>query len=89
MTRNKLYDLAPKYVRDTLNSAVDLSEEISKKEHELILLLVQIDQSRLFLRYGFRSLRPFCIKALRISRTQSQRIVTEVRRRQSTFDSGT
>jgi hypothetical protein len=88
MTRHKLYNISPKHVRDTLNSAVALSDEIAKKESELISMLIQIDQNRLFLRYGFRSLRPFCVKALRISRTQAQRIVTEVRRTQTTFDSG-
>lgn len=41
-----------------------------------------------YLRYGFRSLRPFCEKALRLSRIQAQRIVTEVRRTQTTLDSG-
>lgn len=92
MTRTKLYNYSPKYVRDTLNETVVLSDELVIKEKELILNLMKIDQQRLYLRYGFRSLRPFCVRALRLSRTlsrtQAQRIVTEVRRAQTTFDSG-
>lgn len=88
MTRHQLYKIHPKYVRDTLNSAVELSDELLTKEKELISHLILIDQNRLYQRYGFRSLRPFCVKALRFSRTQAQRIVTEVRRIQTTFDSG-
>lgn len=88
MTRHLLYKHHPKYVRDTLNSAVEKSDKLLAKEKELISLLIQIDQSRLYLRYEFRSLRPFCVKALKFSRTQAQRIVTEVRRTQTTFDSG-
>lgn len=88
MTRHQLYKLHPKYVRDTLNSAVKMSDDLLSKEKELISLLIQIDEKRLYLRYGFRSLRPFCVKALRLSRIQAQRIVTETRRTQTTFDSG-
>lgn len=88
MTRHQLYKLHPKYVRDNLNAAVDMADELHRKEKELISLLTLIDQNRLYLRYGFRSLRPFCIKALRFSRIQAQRIATEVRRTQTTFDSG-
>ncbi|MCM2352375.1 MAG: hypothetical protein NDI63_02080 [Pseudobdellovibrio sp.] len=88
MTRHQLFKIHPKYVRDTLNSTVEKSDELLAKERELISLLSLIDQNRLYLRYGFRSLRPFCIKALKLSRTQAQRIVTEVRRTQTTFDSG-
>ncbi len=88
MTRHKLYQTHPKFVRDTLNSAVEKSDELLAKERELISLLTLIDQNRFYLRYGFRSLRPFCVKALKFSRIQAQRIVTEVRRTQTTFDSG-
>lgn len=88
MTRHQLYNIHPKYARDTLNLAVEKSDELLTKEKELICLLSLVDQNRLYLRYGFRSLRPFCVKALRLSRIQAQRIVTEVRRTQTTFDSG-
>lgn len=87
MTRHKLYHISPNYARETLNSAVTISDELAIKEKELISLLARIDKDRLFLRYGFRSLRPFCVKALRMSRIQAQRIVTESRRLQTTFDS--
>lgn len=88
MTRNKLHLIHSKYVRDTLNVAVEKSDELITKEKELITLLTEIDHKRLYLRYGFRSLRPFCIKSLNLTRIQAQRIVTEVRRTQTTFDSG-
>ena len=88
MTREKLHKIHPKYVRDSLNSAIDKADELLALERELIDSLIPIDNQRLYIRYGFRSLRPFCERALRFSRTQSQRIVTEVRRIQATVDSG-
>lgn len=80
MTQHYLHQIHPKTVRDTLNSAVEKSDELSAIEKELISLLTVIDQQRFYLRYGFRSLRPFCETALRLTRVQAQRIVTEVRR---------
>lgn len=78
--RNTLYKFEPKFVRDTLNETVEKSDQIHAFERELINMLKEIDQNRLFARYGYKSLRGFVNFGLKFSRTQSQRIVTEVRR---------
>lgn len=78
--RNTLFNEDSKFVRDTLNAAVEKSDQIHNHEQELIVLLKNIDQKRLYVRYGFNSLMGFCNFGLKFSRTQAQRIVTEVRR---------
>ncbi|AZZ36428.1 hypothetical protein CIK05_06360 [Bdellovibrio sp. qaytius] len=78
--RHTLFKQDPKLVRDTLNEAVEKADKIHDRERELILLLKEIDKNRFYVRYGFNSLKGFCNFGLKFSRTQSQRIVTEVRR---------
>lgn len=78
--RHTLYNQDPKFVRDSLNKAVEKADKIHDFERDLIILLKEIDQNRFYVRYGYNSLRGFCNFALKFSRTQSQRIVTEVRR---------
>lgn len=78
--RHTLYKQEPKIVRDALNEAIEKSDRLHDYEKELILLLKEIDQNRFYVRYGYKSLRGFCNFGLKFSRTQSQRIVIEVRR---------
>lgn len=80
MTRHRFYLSDIKTVRTRLYAVEDLAEEIHKKEKELIEKLYIIDQKRYYVLYGFKSLRGYCEKALRLTRTQAQRIVTKVRR---------
>lgn len=80
MGRHKLHYYDGKMVRDQLNEAIDLAAEIHKQEQILIQKLYWIDQKRFFVRYGFKSLTGFCRVALKFSKTQAQRIVTQVRR---------
>lgn len=80
MTRHKLYNYHPKNVRDTLNLAIEISDQIRETEQELIFLLREIDQKRLYIRYGNKSLLGFCKGPLRFSRVQAQRIATLVRK---------
>ncbi len=80
MTKHKLFKLNPKLVRDTLNKAVEVADSIHKQELELVRLLGEIDQNRFFIRYGYKSLMGFCNHGLNFTETQSQRIVTRVRR---------
>lgn len=84
MTREKLRYLNAKTVRDHLNLAVDLTDQIKKYENELVKALLQIDQHRYYIRYGYKSLRGFCIQGLNFGETQAQRIVTLVRRSEPT-----
>lgn len=81
MSRTKLSHHSPKLVRDTLNAAMAKAEEIHQKERELVDLLLTIDKNRFFVRYGFKSLRSFCIYCLNFGETQGQRIVAEVRKK--------
>ncbi len=80
MSRHRLYHFHPQLLRNTLNGAKDLSDEIHRLEAELIQQLVQIDRDKFYVRYGYNSLRGFCNHGLKFTRTQSQRIVTLVRR---------
>lgn len=85
MGRPLLYRFDPKEVRDTLRQARARAFSMQAKERELIAELVIIDRNKFFVHFGYKSLSGFCCKFLKISRTQTQRIVTRVRRiRQST-----
>ena len=80
MGNPKLFYYDYNTIRDLLNETRDLSDLIHEKESELVAKLYRIDRQRLFVLYGFKSLTGFCLKHLRFSRTQTQRIVTRVRR---------
>lgn len=88
MTRHKLFNYNPKYVRDTLNKAIEQAEQLHHCESNLILVLTEIDKHRLFTRYGFKTLRGFCTKGLGFTKIQAQRIVLQIRRSQTTVDIG-
>ncbi len=62
----------------------DLADELQILEQDLVELLYTIDQSRTYVALGHKSLLGFCMNRLRFSRTQSQRIVTLVRRYEPT-----
>ncbi len=80
MTREKHFRISAGIVRGALNEAVDRADLIHDQENGLIKLLHEIDQKRFYVRYGFKSLMGFCNHGLRFSKTQSQRLVTRVRR---------
>ena len=80
MGRHKLFYFDAKKVRDELNTAIQISGQIHLLERDLILRLYHIDRHRFYLRYGFHSLTTFCVRAMKFSRIQAQRIVTQVRR---------
>lgn len=86
--RHKLYDQEPKYVRDMLNDSMEKADHIHSCERELIVHLREIDMHRLFTRYGYKSLTGFCNHALQFSRTQTYRIVAEVRRCETSVNIG-
>jgi hypothetical protein len=84
MGHHRLFYQDAKTVRNQLNEAMDLAASIHQWENRLVVLLHGIDRRRYFVRYGFKSLTTFCERALRFSRTQTQRIVTRVRRYEPT-----
>ena len=84
--RHLLYKIEPKYIRDKLNLAIAKAKILHKQEKELIEILKEIDQRRLFVRYGFRSLRTFCERSLGYSRIQSQSLIIKVRHIQPEVD---
>lgn len=88
MTRHKLHYADFKTVKTKVYAVEDLAQEIHKKEKELIEKLYWIDKKRYFVLYGFKSLTGFCTKALRLTKTQAQRIVTQVRRYEPTDNIG-
>ena len=80
MSHHKLFYQAPKIIRNNLNDAVNLATKIHENERSLIEMLHTIDQRRFYIRFGYKSLTGFCRFGLRFSKTQAQRIVTQVRR---------
>ncbi len=88
MTRHRLYNYEPKDVRDKLSEVKYLAIHIHFLEQQLIEKLCAIDQKKFYVRIGCNSLRGYLIKDLKFTRTQSQRIATEVRRFQTTVNFG-
>lgn len=88
MARERLRSENSSYVRNSLNAAVEMADGIHKLEKELVIMLKEIDLKHLYVRSGQKSLRGFCSKVLNFSETQSQRIVTLVRRSEPTPDIG-
>lgn len=86
MGHPRLFKYRPALLRHKLREARRISRKVHESEDELIAFLLEFDQHRFFIRAGFRSLRTYCIHGLNFSRTQAQRIVTQVRRLQTTFD---
>lgn len=86
MGHPRLFKYQPALLRHKLREARRISRKVHESENELIALLREFDEHRFFIRAGYRSLRTYCIRGLKISRTQAQRIVTQVRRLQTTFD---
>lgn len=82
MTKPKLFRIDAKLVRNKIRLAKAMADDIHLTERELIRFLGEIDRNRYYVRLGYKSLRGFCEKWLRFSMTQSQRLVTEVRRQQ-------
>lgn len=80
MTKEKRYLISLNEVRDCLNQAIKMADQILEDETALVRILYQIDQQRFYVRYGYKSLMGFCQLGLRFSKTQSQRLVTVVRR---------
>ena len=86
MSRQKLRNFEPKLVRDTLNQVSQSADQVHKVELDLIKQLIKIDENRFFIRFGYKSLRTFCVQDLKFTRIQAQRIVSEVRRLRTTLD---
>ena len=86
MSKEKLSQYQPQFVRDTLNSSIDLMTEFVTAEIRLIQYLALIDQNRFFIRYGYKSIRGYCMGALKLTKTQSQIIIIKIRRFQTNSD---
>ena len=59
---------------------VDLSDKILENEKVLVEMLYEIDLQKFYVLFGYKSLMGFCIQGFRLTKTQSQRVVTNVRR---------
>ncbi len=80
MTKRKNWDVHPKIIRKLNQEAIYWADNILAAEEELIPVLQEMDRRRYYVRFGYKSLRGYCTKALLLSEIQSQRIVTRVRR---------
>lgn len=88
MTREKLRGISSHYIREKINRAVELADSVHAIEDELVRVLFEVDSAKLYIRVGFKSLSGFCHFALKLSETQTQRIVTRVRRYEPTPNLG-
>lgn len=84
MTRPRHFKTDSKYARDSLLRSVESADLIHENEKKLINMLCEIDQQRFYVCFGYKSLMGFCNSGLKFSKTQSQRIVTLVRRSEPT-----
>ena len=75
------YGQDPHSFRAECHNVCEIAGRLLQNEDELFAALMAIDERRTYVRFGYKALRPFCVEALKLSRIQSQRIVTEVRRR--------
>src|SRR3970040_697081 len=80
MTRPLFYRADPKQVRDFHHRIFATADRVLLAERELVPLLYEVDRVRGYAKIGYKSLMGYCNHALRFSKTQSQRIVTSVRR---------
>lgn len=87
MTRQYFYKES-KFARNAVNSAIEKVDALHECEEKLVRILSDIDQNRFFIRAGYKSLTGFCINVLLLSKTQTQRIVTKVRRYEPTSNIG-
>ena len=76
------------FVRAQLNEVAAIADEIHEKEKLLIQRLAAVDKKRFYVFYGFNSLTGFCQNGLSFSKTQTQRLVTQVRRCEPTANFG-
>ncbi len=79
MTKIKNFKTNQNLVRDSLMRVVDLSDRILENEKVLVEMLYEIDQQKFYVLFGYKSLMGFCTQGLRLTKTQSQRVVTNVR----------
>ena len=84
MTQRKHFKISSQVIRNELDRSIDLADQLHTFEKNLIQSLSIIDQERYYVRYGYKSLMGFCNHALYFSKTQSQRLVTQVRRYEPT-----
>lgn len=78
------YHFEPKDIRGVLSKARESAEQMKEAEEILIKDLYEVDRNRFYVWLGYKSFRSYCIDFLRLGRTQSQRIVTRVRRLEPT-----
>lgn len=79
MTLPHLYRQPAGMLRHAILKASDLADNIHLQEAELVKHLKMVDQEKYYLRVGYKSLSGFCRNALRFTKVQTQRIVTQVR----------
>lgn len=88
MTYHRFFFWEPKVLRQKHAEILELANRAHLAEVELIEALLEVDHYRYFVWLGYKSLRGYCTGALRFSKTQSQRIVTQVRRLEPTAPIG-
>jgi hypothetical protein len=80
MGKRKLFYYDAKLVRTRLSDAIELAQQVHERESQLIRQLYLIDRRRFFVARGHKSLSAFCLMDLGFTKTQTQRLVTQVRR---------
>lgn len=78
------FDVSKKIVREKIFESIDLADRLHYLEDQLIQKLYLIDRKKYFVSAGYKSLMGFCNQSLNFTKTQSQRIVSNVRRYEPT-----
>ncbi len=80
MPRRGSYHPNPDELRYLHRRIFETSDQIIFTEAKLIELLFQLDQKRGYVWIGYNSMLGYCKGTLHLPKTQSQRLVTQVRR---------
>lgn len=80
MYRSRITSEDPKQLREIHHLITEKADLLQNEEKELIAMLYNFDRRRAYIRFGYKSLLGYCNHGLRFTRTQSQRLTTQVRR---------
>ncbi len=80
MSKHEFHGFDPGLLREELRKIRVAAAKHHRAEKNLVRHLYLADVNRLYVWLGYKSLTGYCVHALQISRTQTQRLVTRVRR---------
>lgn len=86
MSRKTFHGYDPGLLRELLKDVSGAAQMYREAEENLVKKLYFADHNRLYLWLGYKSLSGYCVQALKLGRTQTQRLITLVRRIEPTVN---